>query len=70
MVVIPTAVTPVLGVALGVLLDPWVAVASLPAAGVLGGVGAYAGRRTLTDQREQARRALRSFLDEIEELGP
>lgn len=62
-VVVPAAVTPVLGVAAAILTDPWVAFASLPVAGALGALGTLAGRRTLADQRERARRALCSFLD-------
>lgn len=68
-VVLPAAVTPALGIVLGVLIDPWVAVASLPVAGTLGGVGAYAGRHSLADQRERAGRALRGFLDDLEDAA-
>jgi hypothetical protein len=68
-VVIPAAVTPVLGVALAVLTEPWVALASLPAAGALGAAGTYAGRRSLADQLEDARRALRRFLDDVEDAA-
>lgn len=64
-VIVPASVTPLLGVAAAVLTDPWVAFASLPVAGALGAMGAVAGRRTLSDQRERARRALCSFLDDL-----
>lgn len=66
-VIVPASVTPILGIAAGVLTDPWVAFASLPVAGALGAVGTLAGRRTLADQRERARRALCSFLDHLED---
>jgi len=69
-VVVPAAVTPVLGGLASVVVgDPLPLLASIPAAGALGGVGAYAGRRTLGDQRERARRALRGFLDELEDAS-
>jgi hypothetical protein len=69
-VVVPAAVTPVLGAAASILVgDPVPLLASVPAAGALGGIGAYAGRRTLADRREHAARTLRSFLDELED-GP
>lgn len=66
-VLVPASVTPVLGIAAAVLTDPWVAFASLPVAGALGAMGTMAGRRTLADQRERARRALCSFLDDLED---
>jgi len=67
-VVVPTAVTPVLGVAAAVLTqEPLVLTGSLPLAGALGALGTYAGRRSLADQREHARRALRGFLDGLED---
>lgn len=67
-VVVPTAVTPVLGVAGGLLTGEILfALGALPLAGALGAVGTVAGRRTLSDQREQARRALAAFLDRLEE---
>lgn len=68
-VVLPAAVTPALGIVLGVLIDPWVVLASLPVAGTLGGVGAYAGRHSLADQRERAGRVLRGFLDQLEDAA-
>ncbi|MCO8128336.1 hypothetical protein NHL50_14085 [Acidimicrobiia bacterium EGI L10123] len=67
-VVVPAAVTPVLGVAAAVLTQqPELVFISLPVAGALGAVGTVAGRKTLADQRERARRALCSFLDGLEE---
>ena len=42
------------------------ALGAVPVAGALGTLGTVAGRRTLADQRERARRTLRSFLDELE----
>jgi hypothetical protein len=67
-VVVPAAVTPVLGAAAAVLTgEIAVAVGALPLGGALGAVGTMAGRRTLADQRERARRALCSFLDGLEE---
>lgn len=69
-VVIPTAVTPVLGgLASMVVGDPLPLLASIPAAGALGATGAYAGRRTLGDRREEARRAMRRFLDDLEDAS-
>jgi len=69
-VVVPAAVTPLLGgLASLVVGDPLPLLASLPAAGALGGVGTYAGRRTLGDQRDRARRTLRSFLDDLEDAS-
>jgi len=69
-VVIPTAVTPVLGaVASAIVGDPLPLLLSVPAAGALGATGAYAGRRTLADRCAHAGRALRSFLDDVEDAG-
>lgn len=69
-VVLPTAVTPVLGGLASVLVgDPLPLLASIPAAGALGATGAYAGRRTLGDRREDARRTLRRFLDDLEDAS-
>lgn len=69
-VLVPTAVTPVLGgLASALVRDPLPLLASLPAAAALGATGAYAGRRTLGDRREEARRALRRFLDELAEAS-
>jgi len=70
-VVVPTAVTPVLGVAATVVTgEPMLLAASLPVAGALGALGTYAARRSLADQREHARRALRRFLDDLDDAGP
>lgn len=67
-VLVPAAVTPVLGVAAAVLTgEVAVAVGALPLGGALGAVGTFASRRTLADQRERARRALCSFLDGLED---
>lgn len=67
-VVVPAAVTPALGVAAAVLTgEIAVAIGSVPLGGALGAVGTIAGRRTLADQRERARRALCSFLDGLED---
>ncbi len=67
-VMIPTAVTPLLGVAGAVITgEVLFAVGAIPLAGALGGIGTLAGRHTLADGREQARRALRSFLDRLED---
>jgi hypothetical protein len=67
-VVVPAAVAPVLGVAAAVLTSEiLLAVGSVPLGGALGAVGAVAGRKTLADQRERARRALCSFLDGLED---
>jgi hypothetical protein len=69
-VLVPTAATPVLGAAAFALVgDPLLLAGSLPLAGALGALGAYAGRRTLGDQREQARRALCAFLDDLEDAS-
>jgi len=69
-VIVPTAVTPVLGVAASVLTgEPSLLAGSLPLAGALGALGTYAGRRSLGDQREHARRALRRVLDDLEDAG-
>lgn len=69
-VVVPTAVTPVLGALASVVVgDPLPLLASIPAAGALGATGAYASRRTLGDRREDARRTLRRFLDELEDAS-
>jgi len=66
-VVVPTAVTPVLGVAAAVITgDVAFALGAVPVAGALGTLGTVASRRTLADQRERARRTLRSFLDDLE----
>lgn len=66
-VIVPTAVTPVLGIAAAALTGEVVfALGAVPVAGALGTLGTVAGRRTLADQRERARRTLRSFLDELE----
>ncbi|HEY1119016.1 MAG TPA: hypothetical protein VGE43_14990 [Acidimicrobiales bacterium] len=67
-VVVPTAVAPVLGVAAAALTgEIAIAIGALPLGGALGAVGTVAGRRTLADQRERARRALCSFLDDLED---
>jgi hypothetical protein len=67
-VIVPTAVTPVLGIAAAVLTgEIGLAAGSVPLAGALGAVGTVAGRRTLADQRERARRALCRFLDGLED---
>jgi hypothetical protein len=67
-VVVPTAVTPVLGVAAAVLTgEIAIALGAVPLGGALGAVGTVAGRRTLADQRERARRAMCSFLDGLED---
>ena len=67
-VVVPAAVTPVLGIAAAVLTgEIAVAIGAIPLGGALGAVGTVAGRRTLADQRERARRALCSFLDDLED---
>lgn len=69
-VVIPAAVTPVLGgVASMIVGDPTPLLASIPAAGALGATGAYASRRTLADRCAHARRALRGFLDDLEDAS-
>lgn len=66
-VVVPTAVTPVLGLGAAVLTGEIAfALGAVPVAGALGALGTYAGRRSLADQREQARRSLCSFLDRLE----
>jgi hypothetical protein len=67
-VVVPAAVAPVLGIAAAALTgEVAVAVGAVPLGGALGAVGTLAGRRTLADQRERARRALCSFLDGLED---
>lgn len=67
-VVVPTAVAPVLGLAAAALTgEVFLAVGSVPLGGALGAVGTLAGRRTLADQRERSRRALCSFLDGLED---
>ncbi|MFP5577842.1 MAG: hypothetical protein ACLGIZ_06330 [Acidimicrobiia bacterium] len=67
-VVVPTAVAPVLGVAAAALTgEIAIAIGALPLGGALGAVGTVAGRRALADQRERARRALCSFLDDLED---
>lgn len=67
-VVVPSAVAPVLGVAAAALTgEIAIALASVPLGGALGAVGTVAGRRTLSDQRERSRRALCSFLDDLED---
>lgn len=66
-IVVPTAVTPVLGGAAALVTgELFFLLGGLPLAGALGTLGAYAGRRTLGDHREQARRALRNLLDDLE----
>ena len=66
-VVVPAAVTPVLGLGAAVLTGEIAfALGAVPVAGALGALGTYAGRRSLADQREQARRSLRSFLARLE----
>lgn len=65
-VAVPTAVTPVLGVAATVLTgEPTFLVGSIPLAAGLGGLGAYTGRKTLSDEREAARLAITAFLDDV-----
>jgi hypothetical protein len=67
-VVVPTAVAPVLGVAAAALTKQVeIVLLSVPVAAALGTMGTVAGRRTLADQRERARRALCSFLDDLED---
>jgi hypothetical protein len=67
-VVVPTAVAPVLGIAAAALTgEILLAVGAVPLGGALGAVGTLAGRRTLADQRERARRALCRFLDGLED---
>ncbi len=69
-VVVPTAVAPVLGIAAAVLTgEILLAVGGVPLGGALGAVGTLAGRRTLADQRERARRALCTFLDGLEDAA-
>ncbi len=66
-VIVPTAVTPALGAAAALITgEVAFALGGLPLAGALGTLGAFAGRRTLGDHREQARRALRNLLDDLE----
>jgi hypothetical protein len=58
----------VLGVAAAALTgEILLAVGSVPLGGALGAVGTVAGRKTLSDQRERARRALCRFLDGLED---
>lgn len=67
-VVVPSAVTPVLGGAAAVITgEVLFLIGAVPVAAALGAVGTVAGRHTLADQREKARRALCSFLDRLEE---
>ncbi len=67
LVVIPAAVAPAAGLAAAALLGEFVfLLGSVPLGGVLGGLGAWSGRRTLADQRDATRRALRGLLDELE----
>lgn len=65
-VAVPTAVTPVLG-GVGVLLTGELAFlfGSIPLGLTLGGLGIYGGRRTLAHERDDARRVLELFLDEL-----
>lgn len=65
-VVIPAGVTPVLGSA-AVLFTGEVAflLGSLPLGVALGGLGVYGGRRALAHERDDARRTLELFLDEL-----
>lgn len=64
---IPTAAGPVLGGAAAlVLAEPLFFLGGFPVGAALGGVGLYAGRRTLASEREEARRVLELFLDELD----
>ena len=59
------AATAVVGAAL-FFVEPWLAIGGLPAGAGLGSLGVYAGRRTLAKERDEARRVLDLFLDDLE----
>lgn len=66
-VAIPAAAGPVLGGAAALVVgEPIVFLAGFPTGAMLGGVGLYAGRRTLRAERDRAGRALELFLDELD----
>ena len=63
----PTAAGPVLGGAAAVVMsEPLFFLGGFPVGAALGGLGLYAGRRTLTNEREHARRTIELFLDDLE----
>lgn len=67
-VIVPAAVSPLLGGAAALISGEIIfLLGGVPLAGALGTLGAFAGRRTLGDHREQARRALRNLLDDLED---
>ncbi len=66
-VAVPATVTPLLG-AVGAVVTGEIlfAAGSVPLGLALGGLGITAARRTLTTERDEARRVLGMFLDELE----
>lgn len=65
-VVVPAGVTPVLGATVGLLShDIAFFIGSVPLAVALGGIGFVGARHTLANERDDARRVLELFLDEL-----
>ena len=65
-VVVPTAVTPVLGAAIGLVThEPAFFLGSVPLGVALGGLGFVGGRHTLAAERDETRRVLELFLDDL-----
>lgn len=65
-VVVPTGVTPVLGGIVGLLTgEVLFFLGSIPLGAALGGVGFVGGRHTLAAERDETRRVLELFLDEL-----